>query len=171
MAGAYQEIVKQVLNQFGKVSNTEERDKEGFIKYSLSYGNPCHSLKMNVSVSEKSKIIRIVTCLAEGIPENRHREIYKLINDLQNEWLYMRIYMTNENDLVAEYQMMLYQPKGRESVNGFIENLQSVFRFATNITMNYAECVQNILKQGAVGSKTSLKLSQIRLNPFWEAPL
>ena len=35
MAAAYQEIVKQVLNQFGKVSNTEERDKEGFIKYIL----------------------------------------------------------------------------------------------------------------------------------------
>ena len=110
----YQSSIKEIFEEFigSKVTESKKMVSEQTITYTAYIENSSHTLKrkMDVNVNGKYERIQIVVYLEQDIPKQKHPAVRQMINDMQKEWLYVRLYLTDESDLAADYCMIIKKP-------------------------------------------------------------
>lgn len=170
MEDAYRSSIKKVLNEFGLavVSETGFNEEDKTITYATQVENSMGTIrrKMSVTVNEEVESIRIIIFLETNIPEYKHPAVYQMINEMQQGWRYVRMYLTCNNDLVSDYEVIIRKSAGAENQKIFSNNIRDVFRTVASISMRFAEQTQKVLCQDRNTTKDGLTPDQIDLCPF-----
>lgn len=173
MRGDYQNSIKKILEEYAVagVRESNKMESEQLVTYSAEIGNSDLSLikKMDVKVNGKYEKIQIVVYLEKHIPAEKHSAICQLINDLHNRWLYLRLYLTDDNDLEADYCTVIKKYDDVRYQTVFNDNIRAIFEHTENVVMQYAEAIKKVLEDASV-TEGGLTLERLCLNPFQNIP-
>lgn len=173
MSENYQNSIKKILEEYAiaGVRETNKSETEQSVTYKAEIGNSDRSLikKMDVKVNEKHERIQIVVYLEKHIPVEKRPAICQLMNDMHKIWLYLRLYLTDDNDLVADYCTNIKKCNDSRYQKVFNDNIRAVFQHTQNVVMEYAEAIEKVLDDTSV-SEGGLALERLCLNPFQNMP-
>ncbi len=165
----YQSSIKEIFEEFigSKVTESKKMVSEQTITYTAYIENSSHTLKrkMDVNVNGKYERIQIVVYLEQDIPKQKHPAVRQMINDMQKEWLYVRLYLTDESDLAADYCMIIKKPDYVGYQKMFVENVREMFAHIVNVSMEYAAAVEKALKDEDV-LQSGFCRDRVEFNPF-----
>ena len=117
---------------------------------------------MDIIVDEKQNSIVMRSCLEKNVPDIMRPKVYEWINEMQNKWYFVRMYLNQEGELMADYKITL---KRAEASLVFQENVIEVVKSVVHVTLQYASAAFKIIHDSNdIGTKLTVK--QVNLNPF-----
>lgn len=165
----YQNSVKKILEEYAVtgVRESNKMESEQLVTYRAEIGNSDRSLvkKMDVKVNGKYEKIQIVVHLEKNIPAEKRPAILQLMNNLHKRWLYLRLYLTDDNDLEADYCTVIKKYDDVRYQTIFNDNIRAMFGYTENVIMEYAVAIEKVLEDTSV-SKGGLTPERLCLNPF-----
>lgn len=169
MSENYQNSIKKILEEYAiaGVRETNKSETEQSVTYKVEIGNSDRSIikKMDVKVNGEYERIQIVVYLEKHIPVEKRPAICQLMNDMHKRWLYLRLYLTDDNDLAADYCTNIKKCNDSRYQKVFNDNIRAVFQHTQNVVMEYAEAIEKVLDDTSV-SEGGLALERLCLNPF-----
>ncbi len=167
MAEKYAESVKKALDKleydFQELASNQPQKTIYSAQIESSTGELVRKMKLVVDEKEKSLTFR--TCLEAGVPYQMHPEIYQLINEVQNKWYFVRMYLNCDDDLIADYKTVLER---LEASLAFQDNVRRIAQNVIDVSMRYAALAHKAVHENEKLLKSRLSESQINLNPFQE---
>ncbi|MCI9531541.1 MAG: hypothetical protein HFH38_07295 [Lachnospiraceae bacterium] len=167
MAQKYAECVKQALDKldcdFQELTCNQENKKT----YSAMMADPTGELsrRLKVTVDEGASSLTFQACLEADVPSGMHPEIYKLINEVQNRWYFVRMYLDGNDSLMADYKVILERI---EASRVFQENVKRITQHVIDVSMKYAGLAHKAIHENEKAWCSRLAAGQINLNPFQE---
>lgn len=164
MESKYLKFVKDALEHMPYNFREVKRDGDGSVQYATEISNTRGMLTktMDIIVDEKQNSIVMRSCLEKNVPDIMRPKVYEWINEMQNKWYFVRMYLNQEGELMADYKITL---KRAEASLVFQENVIEVVKSVVHVTLQYASAAFKIIHDSKdIGTKLTVK--QVNLNPF-----
>lgn len=165
MAEKYSESVKRALDKLDYNFHELTCSQEGKKIYSTEMEDMTGGLvrKMKIIVDEKASTLTFQACLETDVPCQMHPEVYKLINEVQSKWYFVRMYLNSEDDLMVDYKAILERV---EASLVFQENVKRITKDIIDVSMRYASLASKAIHENEKSWGSRLADWQINLNPF-----
>lgn len=165
MTKRYKEIIKSVLEDISPNSVIEKQDQSETIYFTF-IENKMGTLKrqLKIFLNDEDCNLKFKAYIDTNISEIKRNTILEMINGLQADYRFVKMYLNRNDDLIAEYEMILVESDAKYA---FAQNVRMMIDLVTRVIMVYADKEEEFMKEekDATG-RNNLTLEQINLNPF-----
>ncbi|MBO5371605.1 MAG: hypothetical protein J6A75_02685 [Lachnospiraceae bacterium] len=165
--GNYRESVKKAIRRCSNYAVRESESSSEGITYTTKFETKKGTSirKMDILVNEEQETIRMKMFIEEDIQGFSKAELLKHLNEIQRKWLYGRMYLTCNDEWIADYMAILsWQGESGRAI--FEENAYEIVKMISNIFMNFVEKGEAVLQELKYGTKKNLNQQDFNLNPF-----
>ena len=144
----YPEIVRNFFTEEYKYLRFDDYEDGEVI--TLLFAGFNYNLTWHIS-TKPSGLVKFIAYTAKNVPEAKKQELYRLINKLQYDFRFLRLYIDDDNDLVIDYDILL-TGENAGAVNGCLKSMMEGFDLF--LEMNYPN-IMRCLWSEAEADKTS----------------